>query len=603
METTKQKNLKQLGVIVIALIALNLAGNFFFKRLDLTHDKRYTLSQATINLVETVKEPLYIDVYLDGDFPGEFKRLEDETRQLLEEIEAYNSNIKFVFFNPMDESENTADAKRDLIYTIFKMDNPVSSPKIEKEIKTSISNITDIDKAIFDTFNGSGMKPASVSINDKGKQSETLIFPWAIATYNGKSVKIPLLKNMRGASTAQKVVSSVQHLEYAFADALSKITREKQKKIVVIQGNGELTAPFMGSFLKQLRESYHIGPFTLDSVAKNPQKTLKDLEEYDLAIIAKPTEKFTEEEKQVLDQYIINGGKTLWMIDAVNAEMDSLYNQTGMAPALPRDLGLNDMFFKYGVRILPDLVKDESGTPVKLATGAQGSETEYQQYVWKFAPFVYPDSIVTNPIVKNLDGIKFDFANGVDTLKNGIKKTVLLSSSQYSKRVGTPVAVRLDMVAEKTTPQDYAGKGFIPVAVLLEGNFKSMYENRVLPFKDASYKITGKPGKMIVIADGDIAKNQFDKNGAPLELGFDKWTQEYYENKDFMMNCVNYLLDDDGLINIRSKEVALPLLNTQKVYDNYTLAQILTIGLPLLALAIFGFLFTWLRKRAYSSPR
>ena len=600
METTKQKNLKQLGVIVIALLALNFAGNYFFKRLDLTHDKRYTLSQATINLIETVKEPLYIDVYLDGDFPGEFKRLQDETRQLLEEIEAYNPNIKFVFFNPMDESESTADAKRDLIYTIFKMDNPVSSPKIEKEIKTSISSITDIDKAIFDTFNGSGMKPASVSTTDKGKQSETLIFPWATATYNGKSVKIPLLKNMRGASTAQKVVSSVQHLEYAFADALSKITREKQKKIVVIQGNGELPAAFMGSFLKQLRESYHIGPFTLDSVAKNPQKTLKDLEEYDLAIIAKPTEKFTEEEKQVLDQYIINGGKTLWMVDAVNAEMDSLYNQTGMAPALPRDLGLNDMFFKYGVRILPDLIKDESGTPVKLATGAQGSETEYQQYVWKFAPFIYPDSLVTNPIVKNLDGIKFDFANGIDTLKNSIKKTVLLSSSQYSKRVGTPVAVRLDMVAEKTTPQEYDHKGFVPVAVLLEGNFKSMYENRVLPFKDASYKITGKPGKMIVIADGDIAKNQFDKNGAPLELGFDKWTQEFYENKDFMMNCVNYLLDDDGLINIRSKDVNLPLLNTQKVFDNYTLAQILTIGLPLLMLAIFGFLFTWLRKRAYT---
>lgn len=602
METAKQKSLKQLAITVVVLLALNFAGGFIFKRLDLTKDKRYTLSDTSLELVESVREPLYIDVFLEGEFPGEFQRLQDETRHLLQEYEAINPDVKFNFFNPIDKAESSAETKRDLIYTIFKMDNPNLPEKTQGEVKKSIEGITDIDKAIFDTFTGSGMKPAGVSVNDKGKQSETLIFPWAIATYKGKTVKIPLLKNLRGANTAEKVQGSVQHLEYAFADAFDKLIREKQKKIVVLQGNGELPGLYMGSLIKQLRESYHIGPFTLDSVATRPMETLKQLQQYDLAIIAKPTQAFTEEEKQVMDQYIVNGGKTLWMLDAVQVEMDSLYNETGVTPALPRDLNLNDMLFKYGIRITPDLVKDEMATPLKLATGAPGSAAQYQQYIWRFAPFAYPDSINQNPIVKNLGGVKFEFASPIDTLKNGIKKNVLLASSRYSKKVGTPLAVRLDMVAEETKPTDYTGQSFLPMAVLLEGNFRSMYENRVLPFKDPSYKITGTPGKMIVISDGDVAKNQFDKNGEPLELGYDKWTEEFYENKDFMLNCVNYLLDDNGLINIRTKEVELPMLNTQKVYDNYLYAELVTVGLPLLILALFGVLFTWLRKRAYSTP-
>lgn len=600
METGKQQNRKQLLVIIAALVIINIAGSFLFKRLDLTADKRYTLSETSVGLIESVKEPLYIDVFLEGEFPGEFKRLQDETRQLLQEFASHNADIKFNFFNPLDKSESAAETKKEVIYNIFKMDNPNIPAKDDAEVKKSIESITDIDKAIFETFSGSGMKPASVTINDKGKQSESLIFPWAIASYQGKTVKIPLLKNIRGANTAEKVEGSVQHLEYAFADALNKITRDKQKKVVVLQGNGEMPGRYMASFIKTIRESYFIGPFTLDSVAANPQKVLKDLSGYDLAIIAKPTEAFTEQEKQVLDQYIVNGGKTLWMVDAVQADMDSLYNQNGTTPALPRDLNINDMLFKYGVRINPDLVKDEQATLLKLAAGEQGSATQYQQYIWRFAPFAYADSINTNPIVKNLGGVKFEFANPIDTLKNGIKKNVLLASSRFSKKVGTPFAVKLDMVSEKTTPKDYENAGFMPMAVLLEGKFKSMYENRILPFKDPAYKVQGASSKMIVIADGDIAKNQFDRNGEPLELGYDKWTEEYYENKDFLMNCVNYLLDDNGLINIRSKDVSLPMLNTQKVYDNYTSAKIITVGVPLVVLGLFGVLFTWLRKRRYS---
>jgi len=442
-----------------------------------------------------------------------------------------------------------------------------------------------------------GLTPVNITVDDKGKQSQAMVFPWAIAVYQNKEVNIPLLKNRMGASTTEMVIGSVQHLEYSISDALHKITTAKQKTVAVIKGNGELQDVLMAKFLLQIRESYHIGPFTLDSVAKDPTGSLNALEKYDLAIIAKPTEMFSDAEKQVLDQFIINGGKTLWLVDQVNVEMDSLYNESGSTLAFPRDLNLNDMFFKYGFRINPDIVKDEQGSPIKLATGEQGSATQYQEFNWKFAPLVYPES--THPIVKNLGGIKFDFANPIDTLKNGIKKTVLLQSSQYSKKIGAPVEVNLDIVAEETSPNHYIKTGNIPLAVLLEGSFHSMFENRVLPFEQTKFEAVGKKNKMIVISDGDLIKNQLDKNYQPVELGYDQRSGNLYDNKDFLLNCVNYLLDDTGLINIRSKDLDLPLLDKEKVFENYTKTQVITIGLPLLILVLFGALFTYLRKRKY----
>ena len=560
MATNKSQALKQLGIVFLAIIVINLISNFFFKRFDLTQDKRYTLSETTLNIIKSVDSPLYIEVYLEGNFPPEFKRLQNETKQLLEEFTAYNSNIIFNFKNPIEKQET----------------------RVEK----------------MKEFYAKGMQPLSITVEDKGKQSQEVVFPWAQATYGDKFTKIALLKNLMGASTEQKVISSVQHLEFGFAEAINKVSKEKQKKIAVIKGNGELIEPFMADFLKTVKESYYIGPFTLDSVAKQPTQTLEALKKYDLAVIAKPTEAFTEKEKQVLDQYIMNGGKTLWLVDVISADMDSLYNETGTILAAQRELNLTDMFFKYGIRMNPLLIKDEYATPIKLATGNQGSETQMQEYTWKFAPFIYPTS--TNPIVKNMEGIKFEFASPIEILKNDIKKTVLLSSSEYSKTIGTPSPISLDMVTEETSPEEYEGKGLLPVAVLMEGKFKSAYQNRILPFKDNSFQAIGKENKMIVISDGDVVKNQMDK-GVPLELGFDKWTNQLYGNKEFLMNCVNYLLDDNGLINIRSKDVDLPLLNKEEVYKNYTAAQLITVGLPIVILAIFGFLFTFLRKRKYSA--
>lgn len=560
MKTTKDKNLKSLLLIVLLIVVANIVSNFYFHRFDLTKDKRYTLSQTSLDIVKQVQNPLSIKIYMQGELSAEFKRLQQETQQLLEEFQAYNKNIFFEFVDPLKEEE------------------------------TSMENIKELYRK--------GLTPVNITVEDKGKQSQSMVFPWAIAVYNNKEINIPLLKNRMGATITEKVIGSVQHLEYSIADALNKLTVSRQKTIAVIKGNGELPDYAMAKFLLQMRESYHIGPFTLDSVNTDPINTLKALQKYDLAVIAKPTERFSDEEKQVLDQYLMHGGKALWLVDQVSVEMDSLYNETGSTLAFPRDLNLNDMFFKYGFRINPDIIKDERGTPIKLATGEQGSGTQFQDFNWKFAPEVHTQ--IQHPIVKSLGGIKFDFANSIDTLRNGIKKTILLKSSKYSKKLGTPIEINLDIVAEETSPNHYINTGEIPLAVLLEGSFSSMYENRVLPFEQVDFQAKGAKSKMIVIADGDIVKNQLDKEGQPVELGFDQRSGNLYDNKDFMLNCVNYLMDDTGLINIRSKDLDLPLLDKEKVYERYSTIQAITIGLPILILAIFGVAFTYLRKRKYS---
>ena len=554
------KNTQKLLLTVLIILIINILGSQFYHRFDLTQDNRYTLSETSLKIVEKIDEPLYLDVYLEGDFPGEFKKLQTETQQLLQEFKARNSNVIFQFINPLADKDKSQTKSRELY--------------------------------------AKGLTPIAITVDNKGKQEQTMVFPWAIARYKNRETKVQLLKNMLGASTADKVVSSVQHMEYAFANAINTISVQKQKKIAVILGNNELQQLEIADFLKTVKENYFIAPFTLDSVAKNAVKTCKDLKSYDLAIIAKPREKFTDEETQVLDQYIINGGKTLWLLDNVTAEMDNL-NETGTTLAVPNDLNLTNLFFKYGIRMNAELIKDEQCIPIKLASGEQGSKTEYQEYFWKFSPFIYTET--NHPIVKNVDGIKFEFANPIELLKNNLKKTILLRSSEFSRTVGTPLQINLSMVSEKSAKSDYFNKGNLPVAVLLEGKFSSAFKNRILPFDDASFLNDNKSdNKMIVVADGDVIKNQIDKDGNPMELGFDKWTNNVYGNKEFIINCVNYLLDDNGLINIRSKDVNIPTLDKEKVYANYTRNQFLAVGLPLIILTIFGFVFTYLRKKKYA---
>ncbi|MGB8373826.1 MAG: gliding motility-associated ABC transporter substrate-binding protein GldG, partial [Salegentibacter sp.] len=343
----KFQSYRSLILLIIALVILNILASKFFERFDLTQDHRYTLSPAALKIVEDVEEPVMIDVFLQGDFPPEFRRLRNETRQLLEEFAAYNPNIKFDFIDPLAEGDDA----RKVAGEFYKM----------------------------------GMTPARVNVKENGKTSEAIIFPWAIANYGKKTVKIPLLKNKIGTTDEERVTNSVQQLEYDFADALSRLIYPRKKKIAIMRGNGELPDARIADFIKTIQQYYYIAPFTLDSAAVNPQKTLQELKDYDLIIEAKPTEAYTEKEKYVLDQYSMNGGKSMWLVDQVAMENDSLFNPSGTAFALPRNLNLGDFFFSYGIRINPELVNDIYSAPIILATGS-GNNTRFNPFPWFYSP-------------------------------------------------------------------------------------------------------------------------------------------------------------------------------------------------------------------------
>ncbi|MEH6765220.1 MAG: gliding motility-associated ABC transporter substrate-binding protein GldG [Aequorivita antarctica] len=563
MKTSIQKNIISLVILIGGLILLNILGSYFYKRFDLTQDKRFTLSEEAKEIIEPINSPVIVDVFLKGDFPPEFKRLQSETKQLLEEFSAYNSNIKFEFINPTDKGSEAFQSQ-------------------------------------FEKF---GLTPAQISVTESGKQSTELVYPWALAHHDGKSVKIALLKNQLGATSEERVNSSLQNLQYAFADGFKKLSSEKSKKIAVLKGNGEYDDRYIADFFSTLRDYYFIAPFTLDSVAVNPEKTLKALEGFDLIVAAQPTEAFSDPEKYVLDQYIMNGGKSLWLLDATQMHTDTT---TGKTFAFGMDLNLNDFFFKYGIRINPNLVKDVYAAPIVLANGDE-REAQYNRYPWFFSPL--SSSANNHPIVSNIEAVKFDYASAIDTLPNNIKKTILLSTSPISKIVGLPFPIEFDVeipknlqvVNEGPNPNEY-NAGEIPLAVLLEGNFTSVFKNRVRPIKlngELKNIDDGKPSKMVVISDGDIIKNQMQGN-RPLELGFDKMTNSFYGNKEFLLNTVNYLLDDSGLINIRTQQIAVPFLDPQKTVEQRSKWQILNILLPLGLLALFGIAFTFYRKRKYT---
>ena len=549
---------KQLIYGIIGIIIINIVGSYFYKRFDLTEDQRYTLSKPAKEIIANINVPIFIDVFLEGDLPSEFRRLQTETKQLLEEFEAYNPNLKFKFVNPSEEKGD-----------------------IESLLKF-------------------GAKPAQIEIKQNGKTSVQQVFPWAIASFNDNYIKIPLLKNQLGVNTEERVNNSVQNLEYAFADAFNRLIEPKKRKIAVLKGNGELEDKYIADFFSTLRDYYYIAPFTLDSVAKNPKTTLSQIKQFDLLVIANPTEQFTEEEKYILDQYSMSGGASLWLIDAIELVNDSV---SGNNFAFGKDLNLTDFFFKYGIRINPNLIKDLYSAPILLATGNE-RDSQYNKYPWLYSPLSNNSS--SHPIVTNIDAVKFDYASSIDTLPNSVKKTILLSSSQVSKIVGMPKEIditkeinkNLTIVNDGPSPKEF-NAGEIPLAVLLEGSFNSAYLNRIKPFKIPNNLEGSKETKMVVISDGSIIKNQFQGN-RPLELGFDKWTNTFYGNKEFLLNTVNYLLDDNGLINIRSKDISVPFLDPVKVAENRFFWQWVNLLLPLSLISLFGLIFNYLRKKKYS---
>lgn len=548
-----KNNIKNLALIIVILIVANVVSNQFFKRLDLTSDKRYTLSETTLNALKNVKEPINIDIFLDGEFPAAFKRLQNETYQLLEEYKAYNSNIIFKFNNPNGDASNAEQFASELI--------------------------------------GLGFTPTNINQNVKGKKELIQIFPWAIANIGEKSVRVPLLVNNYGNKPEENINKSVQLLEYAFTDAITKLTSVKKKKIAILKGNGEISDKYMSDLLLNAKEYYALGEFNLDSLTNDLPKTLANLKRFDMTLIVKPTQAFSDEEKYILDQYVMQGGKTMWLMDKVTIDLDSLHNQDRQSVAFPRDLNLDDLFFKYGVRINPSLIQDLLSTPVT----AQSPTGEDFPIDWLYSPVVRSEE--NHPINKNINLVKLEFANQMDTLKNGIKKTVLLKSSEKSKAVGAPLLVNLDQFMEDLDESKF-NQGNQIIGTLLEGKFTSVFKNRVKPFKINDNKDQGVDTKMIVIADGDIVNYTYI-NKKPVENSYDQWTQQSYGNKDFLINSINYLLDDNGLINIRSKNVELPLLDERKVTEKYTTSQVITVGIPLVLLVVFGFVFTYIRKLRY----
>ena len=544
-----QSKTSKIVFFVVGLFLINLIGNKVYKRFDLTEDQRYTLSETTKNITKKVEDIILIKVYLQGDFPAEFKRLQTETKLHLEELKSVNKNIQFRFINPTDIAEKLI---------------------------------------------ASGLEPSSLQVQENGKLSEMVLFPYAVINYKNKTEIIPLLNDVFSNSQDEQLESSIQNLEFAFANAIHKITASKSKKIAVLRGNGELSDIYITDFLLKLNEYYLLAQFTLDSIENQPQKTLFELSKFDLAIIAKPTEKFTEQEKFALDQFIMNGGKTLWMIDNVQAELDSL-QQTGETLAYPRDLGLTDFFFNYGIRINSDLVTDLYCSQIPLATGNIGNQTQFSQFPWIYFPLAISKN--NHPINTNIEAVNLKFANNIDTLKNNIKKTVLLQSSPLSKIIGTPSIISLKTIGEEPKKEDYI-HGNQSLAVLLEGEFKSAYYGRVKPFKTLKPIENSITNKMIVMSDGDVIANEISK-GQPLELGVDKWTNQRYGNKDFLLNSVNYLLDDTGLLHIRSKKIKINFLDKQKAFEEAKKWQFINIAFPLIILTLFGGLFYYFRYKKY----
>ncbi len=543
-----------LGVLVL----VNVLGSFLYARWDVTEDERYTLSEAAINTVVPFDSPVTVQVLLDGDLPAEFLKLKTETRQLLEEFAAENSNISFYFEDPLANSGDT---------------NPIMAQ-----------------------LQSQGITPAGVTIEDNGKVSQELLYPWAILKHNEKTINIRLLKDKLGATSEDRVNNSVQHLEYAFADAFMRLKLTDKKQVAVIKGNGELQDIYVADYLRTIQDYYNIAAFTLDSVASNPQKTLDHLKTFDLALIAKPTEAFSDAEKYVLDQYMVQGGSTMWLIDQVAMELDSLFNEKGTNLAYPRKLKLDDLFFNYGLRLNAVLVNDMYCSSIVLAKG-EGNSSEYNPVPWVYNPMVFSRN--THPINKNLEALRFQFAGSIDTLANENQKTILYSSSPLSRPDATPKQISFEILNRAPDKAQYT-QGKLPLAVLVEGKFKSAYRNRVKPLKLTGTQEQGEENKMLVVADGDIIKNQI-RQGRPLELGYDKWTNNSFGNKEFLVNSINYLLDDAGLINIRNKNVAIPFLDQEKIAAQKTKWQLINVVIPVVLTILLGLFFNMLRKKKYGA--
>ncbi len=561
MSKNKKRDITALTLAIIIVILLNVVGSFVFHRFDLTSEKRYTLSDATKTLLKDLDDVVYVKVYLDGEFPAGFKRLRNETREMLNEFRAYaDDNVEYEFINPS------------------------ADPDQEQK------------KQVYNQLYEKGLRPTNLEVKEETGTTQSIIWPAAIVTYKGREAPWQLLKTQMSVSSEAQLNNSIQALEYEFASCIRNLSTQSRPKIAIIEKQRVADTLSMADIKFSLEEFYDV-----KRIAINEQ--LNALKGFKAIIIARPDTAFSEKDKFIIDQFIMNGGKVLWCIDPLETRLDSLA-MTGKTLSTPYDLKLDDMLFKYGVRINPNMILDLQCSALPVNKSLRGQEPRFELMPWIFTPLILPPN--KHPIEKNLDVIKFEFCASMDLIDApGINKTILLTSSKNSKTISAPVRVNMNFMRIQPDEEQFKDS-YMPVAVLLEGEFESVFRNRIkskeiLNDSAIAFKDHGVKTQMIVISDGDVIRNDVQySNRKPYALGYDKYTNRTYGNKNFIMNCINYLCDDSGLISVRSRELTLRLLDKKKVNEEKTKWKIINTILPLLIVLAFGLVHNYRRKRKYS---
>lgn len=549
------------AVIIIILAAV--AGSFLRIRIDLTEDKRYTLSKPAREVLSGLGNDIFIQVYLDGEMPIAFKRLKRSVAELLDEFSIASARkVDYSFINP-SESEN----------------------RQQRE-------------ALYQSLIAKGLNPVNIQDNDaEGGSSQKIIFPGMIVNYNGIEVPVNFLKNNPTISAEENLLHSIEGLEYELIQPIATLSSDTVFKVAFIEGHEELHEIEVADITFNLARY-----FTVDRGSINGTPGI--LHKYAAVIIAGPEKEFTENDKFVLDQYIMNGGKVLWLIDEVYVNADSLvYGETA---ALYRPLNIEDQLFRYGARINPEIVQDVDCVPIRIILSSGGARQQPVSVPWLYFPRLTPDQ--DHPVTRNLNKVRGEFTSYIDTvgLDKNIRKKILLSTSAYTRTVSPPLIISLK---EAETPPDERSfnRSRLPVAVLLEGKFPSAFRNRItsnlMDNKNFTVKTESVQNKMIVVADGDIIKNEVRRSGTseiPLTLGQDRYTGEVYGNRDFLINCLNYLVDYNGIMTLRSREMKLRLLNSNAIRKERIKLQVINVTAPLLIVVIAGILYNLLRKRKYT---
>ncbi|MFT5596189.1 MAG: ABC-2 type transport system permease protein [Flammeovirgaceae bacterium] len=569
--TSKSKVWVETLLGIVLLVLIGFISTIKFQRFDLTEEKRHSLTSSTIRLLEELDEVVYVKVFLDGDFPADYQRLRQSIREKLDEMKAYaGDEIEYEFINPSEAEDRKS---REEMY----------GELVKK-----------------------GLQYTALQIREKDGVSEKIVFPGALISFRDKEVPLQILQNQQRTTDAQMVNRTINNLEYSFVNAIYQVRESEPKKVAFIEGHGELSALETRSFQNELEKHYEVDRVDIggmvNALSRNVAGEGKRVNRYDAIIVAKPTEEFTEQDKYIIDQFVMLGGKVVWMIDAMQVSMDSLLT-SDVTMALPLRTNLDDLLFNYGVRLNRDILLDRTCAPISLLTGPRGNERE-ELFPWYYKPILIPN--VSHPIAANVDPILAEFISSIDTVEApGITKKVILSTSEYTKILKSPARVSFNIVS--IDPEfGSANRPNQPVAVLLEGEFESNFANRLPPnflnenlldFRDKS-TLT----RQLVIADGDIAANPVNNDGTKFrELGFDAVLgRKMYGNTEFLVNAMNFLLGDATLINVRSRTIALRKLDDERVLQEREQWQMLNIGLPILITILFGLGQWFWRKRAYS---